>query len=506
MNASSRGTGASPLLEVRHITKRFGATAALEDVSLAVGAGEITAFLGENGAGKSTLSKVVCGIHTQDSGEILLNGASVSFRNPKEAQDAGIAFIPQELAYAPNLTVAENILLGNWPKRFSFIDRKRMLQVAEERLRRLGIEISLNQPMRELPLADIQLVEIAKAIRDDISLLILDEPTAALTYQESKRLFEVMQTYASSGVGIVLVSHHLDEIMNMTDTVHVFRDGRLAGRHETSKVSRENLVAEMLGKRGQAEEFPERNSEGIQPFIRIRDWACSSPELSIDSADFCSGEVTVLFGLRGSGADAVVAGLAGAKSTITGRLELVGRRSTDIFKTPVQARKSAFTFVPAERRRNGLFMHQSVHENLLGLLRHKLSNAGWLNSNAETEVSEEAIAKFRVRTRSSSQMISELSGGNQQKILIASRLLTDPKVALLVEPTRGVDIGARDEIHRALSDTASGGTTVIVATSDLEEALRLADRLLVFNEGKIVGDLRGNRIIEDAVKEMARGK
>jgi ABC-type sugar transport system ATPase subunit len=484
------------------VSRTYGSTRALERVDLPLYRGEVVALLGENGAGKSTAAKILCGLERPDEGSVEIDGAPASLSGPRAARGLGIYMIPQELAYVPDLTVAENIVLGWTPHRFGFTSQRAMLAAAAAQAARFDFDLRLDRPMRQLPLADIQMVEILKALRVNALAIVLDEPTSALTEDESRRLFAACRRLADEGTAVAFVSHRLDEVLDGSDRVHVFRDGRIVRDVETRSTTRAELLEAMLGHplvttAGGA--VPADGRSGMT----IVDWSSVDPPLSPVSLEFFAGEVTVLYGLRGSGSQLLAAGLVGARRLRCPRMT-VGGKTVRSPRHPKAARRQGIAYVPPDRRRQGLFMHLSVEENLVAHVRSFSDAWGWRRVRTESATARRAMERYDIRAASSRQPVSELSGGNQQKVLLAGRLACDPKVLVLEEPTRGVDIGARDEIHDILRRYARAGATAIVSTSDFEEALQLADRMVVFRGGAVVGDLRGRD--RPAALDLARGR
>jgi ABC-type sugar transport system ATPase subunit len=482
---------AQPDTALAGVSKTYGSTRALIDVDLPLYRGRVAALLGENGAGKSTAAKILCGLESPDAGQVLIDGRPVTIAGPRAAHALGIYLIPQELAFVPDLTVAENIMLGWAPQRFGLTSRRSVVAAAQAQADRFGFELPMRAKMQDLALADVQMIEILKALRVGARAIVLDEPTSSLTEDESARLFAAVRRLAADGTSVTFVSHRLDEVLDGSDEVHVFRDGRIVATFQTSETTREELLESMLGRpfrvlEGHRDDGAERPSG-----IAIRGWRSETPRLDDTSLDFKAGEVTVLYGLRGSGSDRLAEGLVGAHPVQQGSMSVDGS-AVDRPRTPRQARQSGIAYVPPDRRRQGLMMHLSVEENIVLHVRGQTATRGVRSAGTEARLAREAIAAYRIRVASPKQLVSELSGGNQQKVLLAGRLGLQPRVLVLQEPTRGVDIGARDEIHRILRDYAQEGATAVVSTSDFEEALQLADRMVVFRQGRVVGDLRGD--------------
>ncbi|MBM3517008.1 MAG: sugar ABC transporter ATP-binding protein [Alphaproteobacteria bacterium] len=480
------------LLEARGVSKTYGPTRVLSAVNFTLDRGESVAVIGENGAGKSTFAKIITGVIRPDEGAITLGGTPVSFHSPRDALRHGMAFIPQELAYCPHLTVAENILLGQWPGAFGLTSPARVLARAAEECRRLGIALDVRRPMAGMKLADRQIVEIVKALTRRARLIVLDEPTASLSEQESRALFDILGRLAKDGVGVIYISHRMDEVYRFSDRVDVLRNGELVASVAPSKTSPAQLIAYMLGQ--EKEDFihaPAQASGGEDAVIELRGWSRDGlPPLTDVSLRVGHREVVGLYGLRGCGADLVAEGLAGLHPEIRGELALIGKPGKP-FPTPLAARRANVAFVPAERKRDGLVLILSVQSNLSLLILRLLTRLGVILSGQERSVAAELAQRFDVRFSRLSQAVATLSGGNQQKVLLASRLARQPTLLVLQEPTRGVDVGARVEIHRFLGQIAQQGCATLMVTSDLEEAVNVSDRLLIMREGRLVGELAG---------------
>jgi ribose transport system ATP-binding protein len=494
-----------PLLSAQSLSKTYPGTRALIDADVEVGRGEVVSLLGENGAGKSTFAKIVCGLVRPDAGELLIEGRKVRFNSPREAQAAGVVMIPQELAYVPDLTAAENIVLGRWPARGGMVTTpRRIRRAAADEMERFGIFVPLDRPLRSLSLADIQLIEILKALRSEARMLVLDEPTAALTGDEAARLLSIVRLQAEKGAGVIFVSHRLDEVRRASERIYVFRDGRITAELDSPSVSRRELLEWMTGV-GAAPEPPRASHAQAAevPVARLRGWRSDEPVLSGFDLDLLKGEVVVLFGLRGCGADAVVEGLTGGRPQLAGTLTLGGRDAV-VPRHPRAARRAGIGFVPADRRQKGLLLHRSVRNNLTVMLPERIARRGCVSNRRERGVAAELIERYGIRAFSADQPVATLSGGNQQKVLLASRLAAHPRLLVLQEPTRGVDAGARAQIHDLIRTAAASGAAMLVSTSDVEEAVQIADRLMVLRQGEVVASLAGEdrdeeRALSDAV-------
>lgn len=490
-------------MQVRGVGRRFGSNWVLEDVSLDFRPASCTALLGENGAGKSTLLKILSGQITPSAGSVLIDGTPVRLRGAREARDAGIVVIPQELAYVPHLTVAENLMIGRWPSQAALTTRRAVLAAARRIVAETGFELDLDAPMHKLPLADRQLVEIVKVIASDARLILLDEPTASLTKAETDRLLEILDQIRANGTALVYVSHHIDECLGIADRFAVLRSGRLVATPDRAEADTVSLVGAMLGEAVDVETRPaapvERRGE---PRLVLRDWrAPGVPGVKDLSLVIGRSEIVVLFGLLGSGVEAIARALGGAGEAIDGEIEIDGRR-TRIFSSPRQAWSAGVAYVPAERKRDGLVLSQSIRANLA--LHRPPSRFGWLLERRERRWATETARRWQVRHAGVDAPVGELSGGNQQRVLLASRLTRTPRVLVVHEPTRGVDIGARLELHEQLRAVAAEQETAILAvTSDVDEAVALGERIVVVGGGRVVAELTADRRTPDRLLSLA---
>jgi ABC-type sugar transport system ATPase subunit len=492
---------APSLVSVQGLSKRYGFTDVLRDVTLELAPGRCLALVGENGAGKSTLVKILSGLVSPTGGQMTLEGTDVHFGSPRDAQQAGIATIPQELAYVPDMTVAENLLIGRWPNRFAVTSRKMIQSAAQALLQRLQLDLDPGAVMADLSLAQRQLVEIAKALSRDARLVILDEPTASLNGVEAQRLLDMLASLKARGVSLLFVSHRLDECFLLADEIAVLRNGQVAARTAPADTSPDRVVNDMLGReyvKPQLAAAP--SATGAVPLVRVVGWATDRvPRLHGVDLTAHRGEVLSVFGLIGSGAESIARGLGGHGGTkIHGSMELDGVDQHP-FRSPGAARRAGVGYVPAERKTDGLALGRPVMEALTVLVTEKVSRGGLMARRRERRLAARLIERFGVRTRSPRQPVGELSGGNQQKVLLASRLAAEPNLLVLHEPTRGVDVAARSQIHELVVRTARSGTAVVVVTSDVDEAVALGDRLLVIRKGLVAADLRGPQKTKAAV-------
>lgn len=503
---SAQGAPSADMIAVEGVSKSYGRNLVLNGIDLRVRRGETVAVIGENGAGKSTLAKLMSGVIRPDSGTIKVNGRVARLRSPRDAIRAGIGFIPQELAYFNDLTVAENIVAGAWTSSMGFTSLSVNIQTARRAAESFGIDIDLRTPMRELRTGDRQLVEIIKVLWRRASALILDEPTAALSNAESAKLFAVLRRLAAQHYAILYISHRMDEVFRFSDRVDVLRNGDLVASARTGDVSPSYLISQMLGKSFEDDKRSARPSPTVgAPRLSLRGWqAPGDPGLSDVSFDIREGEIVGMFGLRGSGADIVAEALGGVRSVADGVLEINGhvvRRPT----SPRQALLSGIGYLPAERKRNGLVLPLSVRANISMMILRHFSRLGFVRPAQESKCAAEWTQRLKIRLRSINQPVAELSGGNQQKVMVASRIAAEPQILVLQEPTRGVDIGARDDVHKFISRVASSGVAVLLVTTDVDEAVRLCDRLLIIRNGCITTELSADMITQESALTFAAG-
>ncbi len=497
-----------PVMEASGIRRSFGNHLALDDVDLTLHTGESVALVGENGAGKSTLAKILTGALRPDDGALRVRGQVVRFGSPRDAIAAGIAFIPQELAYVPRMSVGENILLNRWPSWRGMTNRRAIRRSAADALRDFGVELDVDAPLSELKLADRQLVEIVKALARRASVVVLDEPTAALSDRESEALFRALRRLKQDGVACVSVLHRIDHVQGIADRVLVLRNGR-AVLSAPRGTSRADLVAAMLGPEVAAVETRARASlprprAGEVALLGTGLTTTGNPGLRDVDLDARRGEILVVFGVRGSGIEHVGGVLSGRTRLESGSLR-IGGREYDGLGSPRAARRAGIGFVPPERKTQGLVLGLSIAANISLLTLSRVSRLGFLSRRAERSLAQKLSASVDVRAQSTQQAVGELSGGNQQKVLLASRLAAGPDLLVLEQPTRGVDIGARAQIHAHLRALAESGMTFIVITSDVEEAVIMGDRVVVVRDGDVVDELAGQRCTQQAVLRAASG-
>ena len=493
-------SGSTPLLSLRHATKSFGAVQALVDGSIEILPGEVHALIGENGAGKSTLVKVLAGVHQPDSGEFLVGDRPVAFRSPAASKADGISVIYQEPTLFPDLTVAENIFVGRQPRgRLGLIDRAAMREQAFELFTRLGVPIDPDRPAEGLSIADQQIIEIAKAISLDARVLVMDEPTAALSGAEVQRLFAVARGLRARGAGILFISHRFEEIFELCDRVTVMRDGAYIATHRIADVSVDALVREMVG-RDVSTLFPKEPATIGETLLSVRGLSRAGVFRGID-LEVRAGEIVALAGLVGAGRSEVARAVFGVDRYDSGSVEFLGRALPP--HSPQAAIDAGMAFVPEDRRKQGLVMDLSVARNATLTLRKQLARFGLIDGRRERSAAEDWTSRLQVKTGSQRSSVSTLSGGNQQKVVLAKWLATEPRLLVVDEPTRGIDVGTKAEVHRLISTLAGRGIGVLMISSELPEVLGMADTVYVMHEGRVSARLTRDEATPEAVLRAA---
>lgn len=490
------------MLEMRHVSKRFAATQALKDVSLTLYPGEVHTLLGENGAGKSTLIKIMTGIHQPDTGEILVDGRPVQLHNSAQAQAHGIAAIYQEPLVFPDLNIAENIFISH-RNRGLFVNWGKMYRDAEKVLAKLGVSLDVHAQARGLPLAAQQTVEIAKAISMNVRVLIMDEPTASLSAHEVDQLFKVVNTLRQSGVAVLFISHRMDEVFHISDRITIFRDGQLISSAPASEVTPEKAIADMVG-RDMGELYTKERTVPGPAVLSARDLGRSGVFSGL-TFDVHAGEVLGFAGLVGSGRTDVALSIFGIAPADSGQILYEGQPVQ--IRTPQQAIRMGIAYVPEDRRQHGLIIPMGIASNIsLPKLRSYTNRAGLIQPKQETQISEQYRQRLSIRTPNVQLPVGKLSGGNQQKVVLSKWLNTKPRLLILDEPTRGIDVGAKEEVHRLINDLAKQGIAILMISSDLPEVLAMSDRILVMREGRQMGIFSRDEANQERIMTAAMGR
>ena len=490
------------LLSMQHISKSYPGVQALDDVSLRLDRGQVLALAGENGAGKSTLMKILSGSVTPSAGTILLDGEAVSFANPRQALDAGISIMYQELNYLNDLSIAENIFVGRLPQNglLNKIDYPRLHKDCSALLERVGLHHDPFTRVRELSVAEKQLVEIAKAISRNIRILIMDEPTSALNEEETKNLFRIIRELAAQKIAIIYISHRMEEIFEISDRVMVMRDGKYVDDLPTAQTTKEELIRLMVG-RDIGAMFPARSVAIGEPLMKVEHLCVKK----IQDVSFClrEGEVLGIFGLMGAGRTELVESIFGVHKITGGSIEIKGKPVA--IHSPEEAIRAGIAYVPSERKQDGLILSHSVKNNMTLANLRKYNRGYAIDSAAETAAARGWVDTLDIKTPGLGATVDTLSGGNQQKVVIAKWLDTAPQILILNEPTRGVDVGAKVEIYNTLELMCKKKIGVIMISSELPEIMAIADRIIVIHEGRYMGECLKQDISQERLLSMAIG-
>ncbi|MGB3366961.1 MAG: ribose ABC transporter ATP-binding protein RbsA [Acidaminobacteraceae bacterium] len=492
--------GAS-LLEMRDVEKSFPGVKALDKVNLNAYSGKVMALLGENGAGKSTLMKVLSGVYSKTSGDIFLKGERVEFTNTRQSQDKGIAIIHQELNLIEDLSIGENIFLGREPRnKFGLVDWKKLYAQASFLMKSLGINEDIKKNVSELSIGKKQMVEIAKALSLSAELIIMDEPTDALTDKETKSLFAVVEKLRSEGKGIIYISHRLKEIFEICDYVTVLRDGKFIAEKLVSDIDEEMLIEMMVGRKLE-EQYPRLKVDIKETILSVEN--LKSKDVHDVSFELSVGEILGIAGLMGSGRSEMAKTVIGDIKKQSGRIVLFDKDVN--FRSTGEAIASGITYVSEDRKGDGLILGMSVKENMSLSALKSLSKYMFINKKLETSKTSEMINDMSIKTPSEDQLIRNLSGGNQQKVSIGKSLLTNPKILILDEPTRGVDVGAKKEIYELMNKFKAQGMSIIMISSEIPEILGMSDRILVMHEGFVSGVLDIKNATQENIMRLAVG-
>ena len=492
----------SAAVAFQHVSKRFPGVLALEDVSFSIAAGACHALCGENGAGKSTLGKILAGIYRPDSGQVIVEGRAVEFSGPQAALEAGIGVVHQELAFCDNLTVAENLCLGSLPSKAAFVSRREMARRAEEMLAATGATIDVRRLMRELTIGQQQVVQIAAAIGRGARIIVFDEPTSSLSQHEAERLYDLIGRLRARGVTAIYVSHRMDEIFRLCDAVTVLRDGRHVDTRPIASLDRAALVEMMIGRRLE-EYFPAHIEAEPGPELLKVDGLTSPGRFTDVSFRVRAGEVLGLAGLVGAGRSEIAQALFGLDHQARGQVHVAGQPVR--ITSPEVAMNHGIGLVPEDRKRQGLVLSMSAMSNTSLATLQRLARLGFIRRNQERAQARTYFDRLRVRAASPDVIAAGLSGGNQQKLVLAKWLAAQCRILILDEPTRGVDVGAKAEIHALIDRLAADGCAVILISSELPEVLHLSTRILVLREGRLVGELSRGEATQAAVMRLMAG-
>lgn len=489
------------ILKLENIVKVFPGVKALDNINLEIRKGEIHAICGENGAGKSTLMKIITGAYSYTSGKIYFEGKEVKFTSTKQSEELGISMIYQEFNLIPYLTVAENIFLGRQPlNKLGFVDWNKLLSDSKVLLNRVGLNIDPRKLIKDITVAEAQMVEIAKCLSINSKVIIMDEPTAALSDEEIKKLFGIIKKLTQDGISIIYISHRLEEIFDLTDRVTVFRDGKFIKQMETSSTNHDELVSLMVGK-NITDIYPKRNYDRKDIVLEVKNLYNS--EVKDANFKLYKGEILGIYGLLGSGTISLSKSIYGYYEDIQGEVYLDGKK-VNISK-PSDAIKNGISLVSDDRKNEGLILIRNIRENISLASLDELEKHKVLDLNKEKEIVKKDVEKLNIKLSSTEQLVGNLSGGNQQKVVFAKILETNPKILILDEPTRGVDVGAKTEIYQIMNQLTQKGISIILISADLPELIGMSDRILVMREGNIVKELNKNEITQEVVLSYAAG-
>lgn len=491
------------MLDMQDISKRFGNFYALKGVQLQAYPGEVLALMGENGAGKSTLMKILAGVYQSDSGSIKVEGKVTHIKNPVQARKEGINLIYQELSIGIHLNVAENVFMGSQPTNsLGFVDFRRMHQETQKVLDKLGARFTPDTPASELSIAEQQLVEIARALIHKSKVLIMDEPTAALSDRETEKLFALIRQLKSEGIAIIYISHRMPEVYALADRVSVIRDGTYVGTLMRSEIDPDRIVRMMVGRDITDFYTRQKQHQHGEVVMKVENLSAKGV-LKPCSFEVKAGEILGLAGVVGAGRTELARLIFGADPKSSGEIYLQGKKLR--IRSPQDAIQAGIGYLPEDRKAQGLFLQMSALENISMNVMHQNSRLGLLNHAALEKLTRDAISNMNLKVKNSSDLAVDLSGGNQQKLLLARWLEIKPKVLILDEPTRGVDVGAKSEIYRLIGELAAQGVAVICISSELPEVMGLSDRVIVMREREIAGEVVGAQIEQDSIMRLATG-
>lgn len=490
-------------IEMTNISKAFGFNEVLKGVDLVIEGGKIHALMGENGAGKSTLMNILTGLHKRDSGTILIDGKEHYFANPKEAEEFGISFIHQELNTWPEMSVLDNLFLGKErTTKLGLVDTKKMSSLAEEAFAQLGIHLDLSKDMSQLSVGQQQMIEITKALMTDAKVLIMDEPTAALSEKEIVSLFAIIERLKSAGVGIVYISHRMEEIFQISDEITVMRDGLSIDTVPTNETNVDDVVRKMVG-REINDYYPEKTALLGETIFSVENLTAANGMFENISFSVKAGEIVGFSGLMGAGRTEIMRSIFGIDPIVSGIIKIADQEKPIV--SPSRSIANGIGFLTEDRKEEGLILDFSIEDNISLPTIEEFVVRGFIDKKTEDDFSELLIKRLLIKSQSAQDIVGDLSGGNQQKVVLAKWIGIGPKVLILDEPTRGVDVGAKREIYQLMNELADRGVAIIMVSSDLPEVLGVSDRILVIHEGKITGELTRAEATQEKIMTFATG-
>ncbi len=489
------------LLEIKDVHKSFNGVQVLKGVNLNVRPGTVHSLMGENGAGKSTLMKCMFGIYFQEKGKFYLEGKEFNFDDPKHALENGVSMVHQELNQILQMTVSDNIWLGRYPKKGMVIDEKKKYEDTKKFFEEIGVPVDPNAKLHDLSVSQRQMIEIAKAISYDAKIIVLDEPTSSLTEKEVETLYKIIRNLKAKGFGIIYISHKMDEIFEISDEVTVLRDGEYVGTEKIEDLDLDKIVAMMVG-RGLENRFPEVTNVPGDTFLKIENMTTTyEPKITNIDLEVRKGEILGLYGLVGAGRSELLESLFGIRTLESGKIYLDGKELDN--STPLKARQNKFALLTEERRATGIFPVADIKFNSCSANFHNYVNGIKLNNARMVADTDEQIKNMKIKTNGQTSLISELSGGNQQKVIIGKWLLTDPDVLLLDEPTRGIDVGAKYEIYQLMIRLANQGKAIIMVSSEMPELMGCTNRIAVMSSGRISGIVESSETTQEEIFNLA---
>ena len=485
------------ILEMKEISKSYGGVHALKHVSLKLRKGEVLCLCGENGAGKSTLMKILAGVEQPTSGEIFIDGKKAEIKKPMDAFNLGISMVHQELVQIEDMSIAENIFVGRYDTKGGIVDYKSLYKKTEKLMERIGVSLRPDSLVRQYNVANRQLIEIAKALSHDLSIIVFDEPTAPLTIEETENLYRLIRKLKDEGIAIILISHRMEDVFAVGDRVTVLKDGANSGDLDAKTCTTEDIVKLMIG-RQITQQFPEKTNKIGNTILEVSH--LSNSNVHDISFKLRQGEILGIAGLVGAGRTELLRAIFGI-DPYEGNVVFNGNGIKN--ETPEQGLKRGFALVPEDRKDQGLILEQSISQNMVLSVLRKISHRGIVNSNRQNTLCDEYIKKLRIRCSGKNMLVKMLSGGNQQKVVLGKCLASEPKILLLDEPTRGVDVGAKSEIYKIINDLATEGMSIIVVSSEMTELLGISDRILVMHEGHLSKELSMDEASEETIMKYA---